>query len=106
MEKQSSRCPQSNGSPPESNERAWLEAVVEKVVGASYEVSNVLGGRFPGKTLRTGAHRGTPPARSSGDGQSTLPGCLQGQTHRHLYSGCGGGRLPARGGQMRRAPVE
>ena len=30
----------------QSDERASLEAVVEKVVGAAYEVSNVLGAGF------------------------------------------------------------
>ena len=46
MEQPSSRRPQGNGSQPESDERAALEALVEKVVGAAYEVSNVLGAGF------------------------------------------------------------
>ena len=44
--KESSRRPRRNGSEPESDERASLEALVEKVVGAAYEVSNVLGAGF------------------------------------------------------------
>ena len=46
MAKQTSQRPQSNGSEPESDERASLEALVETVVGAAYEVSNVLGAGF------------------------------------------------------------
>lgn len=46
MDKQTSARPQRNGSEPESDERAVLEALVEKVVGAAYEVSNVLGAGF------------------------------------------------------------
>ena len=38
--------PASNSAPPESAERASLEALVETVVGAAYEVSNVLGAGF------------------------------------------------------------
>ena len=35
-----------NGSQAESDERARLEALVEKVIGAAYEVSNILGAGF------------------------------------------------------------
>ena len=35
-----------NGSQPESAEQALLDSLVEKVVGAAYEVSNVLGAGF------------------------------------------------------------
>jgi GxxExxY protein len=38
--------PASNNASPESAERASLEALVETVVGAAYEVSNVLGAGF------------------------------------------------------------
>lgn len=41
--------PNSRGAPendPDADERARLEAVVEKVIGAAYEVSNVLGSGF------------------------------------------------------------
>ena len=38
--------PQRNGSGPESPERAALESLVQTVVGAAYEVSNILGAGF------------------------------------------------------------
>ncbi len=38
--------PAANSASPESAERASLEALVETVVGAAYEVSNVLGAGF------------------------------------------------------------
>jgi len=41
----SSRRPQ-NSTRPESNEQALLDSLIEKVVGAAYEVSNVLGAGF------------------------------------------------------------
>jgi hypothetical protein len=46
MIEESSNQPRSNGSEPESDERASLEALVETVIGAAYEVSNVLGAGF------------------------------------------------------------
>jgi GxxExxY protein len=46
MRKEASPRSQSNGHQPESEERASLEALVEKVIGAAYEVSNVLGAGF------------------------------------------------------------
>ena len=46
MDQRSSKRPQRNGSEPGLDERAWLEALVETVVGAAYEVSNVLGAGF------------------------------------------------------------
>jgi hypothetical protein len=46
MEGKSNPRPQHNGSEPESPERAALEALLEVVVGAAYEVSNVLGAGF------------------------------------------------------------
>ena len=46
VERKSNPRPQRNGSEPESTERAALEALVEAVVGAAYEVSNVLGAGF------------------------------------------------------------
>ena len=46
MERKSNPRPQSNGREPESPERAALEALVKVVVGAVYEVSNVLGAGF------------------------------------------------------------
>ncbi len=46
MERKSNPRPQSNGREPESPERTALEALVEVVVGAAYEVSNVLGAGF------------------------------------------------------------
>jgi GxxExxY protein len=46
MIEESSNQPRSNGSEPESDERASLEALVETVIGAAYEVSNVLGEGF------------------------------------------------------------
>ena len=46
MERRSNRRLQQNGNQPESPERAALEALVEAVVGAAYEVSNVLGAGF------------------------------------------------------------
>ena len=46
MEKKSYPHPQGDASEPESEERALLEALVEKVVGAAYEVGNVLGAGF------------------------------------------------------------
>jgi GxxExxY protein len=45
MKPHSSRPPAPDGSP-ESAERASLEALVEAVIGAAYEVSNVLGAGF------------------------------------------------------------
>lgn len=46
MDQESSPRPQGNASESELDERASLEALVEKVVGAAYEVSNVLGAGF------------------------------------------------------------
>ena len=46
MERKSNPRPQRNGREPESPERAALEALVEAVVGAAYEVSNILGAGF------------------------------------------------------------
>jgi len=46
VERKSNPRPQRNGREPESPERAALEALVEAVVGAAYEVSNVLGAGF------------------------------------------------------------
>jgi len=46
VERKSNARPQRNGSEPESPERAALESLVEAVVGAAYEVSNVLGAGF------------------------------------------------------------
>jgi GxxExxY protein len=46
VEQKSNPRPQRNGSEPESPERAALEALVEAVVGAAYEVSNILGAGF------------------------------------------------------------
>jgi len=46
VDRKSNPHPQRNGSEPESPERAALEALVETVVGAAYEVSNVLGAGF------------------------------------------------------------
>ena len=45
MKREPSR-PDANGASPESAERASLEALVETVIGAAYEVSNVLGAGF------------------------------------------------------------
>ena len=45
MKRESSRPPAPDGSP-ESAERASLETLVESVIGAAYEVSNVLGAGF------------------------------------------------------------
>ena len=44
--KETSSGERSDGSGTQSDERASLEALVEKVVGAAYEVSNVLGAGF------------------------------------------------------------
>jgi len=46
VEQKSSSRSQPDGREPESPERAALEALVEAVVGAAYEVSNVLGAGF------------------------------------------------------------
>jgi GxxExxY protein len=46
VQEKSNRPPQRNGTEPESPERAALEGLVEAVVGAAYEVSNVLGAGF------------------------------------------------------------
>jgi GxxExxY protein len=46
VERKSNPRPQPDGREPESPERAALEAVVQTVVGAAYEVSNVLGAGF------------------------------------------------------------
>ena len=46
MSQPTSRRRSQNGSQPESDEQAWLDSLVEKVVGAAYEVSNVLGAGF------------------------------------------------------------
>ena len=45
MKRDSSR-PAANGDSPQSAERASLEALVEAVIGAAYEASNVLGAGF------------------------------------------------------------
>jgi len=45
MKRDSSR-PAGNGDSPQSAERASLEVLVEAVIGAAYEVSNVLGAGF------------------------------------------------------------
>jgi len=44
--KESSNHQRSHIREPESGERAALEALLETVVGAAYEVSNVLGAGF------------------------------------------------------------
>lgn len=44
--KETSNRERGDGSGAQSDERASLEALVEKVVGAAYEVSNVLGAGF------------------------------------------------------------
>jgi GxxExxY protein len=44
--KETSSRERGDGSGTQSGERALLEALVEKVVGAAYEVSNVLGAGF------------------------------------------------------------
>ena len=46
MDKESSQHPQRKGKEPDTEERARLDALVEKVIGAAYEVSNVLGAGF------------------------------------------------------------
>ncbi len=46
MEQPSSQRSQSSGSAAGEHERARLEELVEKVIGAAYEVSNVLGAGF------------------------------------------------------------
>lgn len=46
MERKPNPRPQPNGREPESPERAALEALVQTVVGAAYEVSNILGAGF------------------------------------------------------------
>ena len=46
VDQESSPRPPGNASESELDERASLEALVEKVVGAAYEVSNVLGAGF------------------------------------------------------------
>ena len=46
MEKESYQRPQRKEKEPDTEERAGLDALVEKVVGAAYEVSNVLGAGF------------------------------------------------------------
>jgi hypothetical protein len=44
--KQDPSQPAGNDGSPKSAERASLEALVEAVIGAAYEVSNVLGAGF------------------------------------------------------------
>ena len=44
--KETSSRERGDGAGPQPNERASLEALVEKLVGAAYEVSNVLGAGF------------------------------------------------------------
>jgi GxxExxY protein len=46
VEKESSQRPQRKGKEPDTEERARLDELVEKVIGAAYEVSNVLGAGF------------------------------------------------------------
>ena len=46
MSQPTSKRRSQNGSQPESAEQALLDSLVEKVVGAAYEVSNVLGAGF------------------------------------------------------------
>jgi GxxExxY protein len=46
VERKSNPRPERNGREAESPERAALESLVEAVVGAAYEVSNVLGAGF------------------------------------------------------------
>jgi GxxExxY protein len=46
MNQPTSKRRSQNGSQPESAEQALLDSMVEKVVGAAYEVSNVLGAGF------------------------------------------------------------
>jgi len=81
-ERRSNRRMQRDGSQPESPERAALEALVEAVVGAAYEVSNVLGAGFleklyeraPIEELRL---RGVPTAA-----QATFPVATSARTRR------------------------
>ena len=81
MERRSNRRLQQNGNQPESPERAALEALVEAVVGAAYEVSNVLGAGFLEKLYERALIeelrlRGIPTAA-----QATFPVAYKG---RHL----------------------
>ena len=46
VERKSNPHPQRSGREPDSPDRAALDALVESVVGAAYEVSNVLGAGF------------------------------------------------------------
>jgi GxxExxY protein len=46
MRKEASPRSHRNGAEPVSDDRAGLEVLVEKVIGAAYEVSNVLGAGF------------------------------------------------------------
>jgi GxxExxY protein len=46
VRKESSNHPRKNGSETGTDERSALESLVETVVGAAYEVSNVLGAGF------------------------------------------------------------
>ena len=46
MSQQTSKRRSQNGRQPQSDEQALLDSLVEKVVGAAYEVSNVLGAGF------------------------------------------------------------
>jgi len=46
MEKEIPQRPQRKEKEPDTEERAGLDALVEKVIGAAYEVSNVLGAGF------------------------------------------------------------
>jgi len=46
VERRSNPGPQPDGREPESPERAALEVLVQTVVGAAYEVSNILGAGF------------------------------------------------------------
>src|SRR5262245_27325266 len=85
VEQRSNRRLQQNGAEPESPERTALEALVGAVVGAAYEVSNVLGAGFREKLyestlLEELRLRGIPTAA-----QATFPVAYNGK-HTGTYA--------------------
>jgi len=67
------------GSEPESDERARLEALVEKVVGAAYEVSNVLGAGFLEKVYERAPHEELGLRGLRAKAQAPFPVAYKGQ---------------------------
>ena len=89
MEKESSQRSQRRASAAGDDERASLEDLVEKVIGAAYEVSNILGAGFLEKVYERALMEELRLRGIRARSQATFP--VAGQAHRHVCGGSGGG---------------